>query len=66
LNAKSDYSSCIEFELVEQGISKLSYFDPYDNHGQRKACNSKTSSRYNSSKYILPFLSEFLPDNTII
>jgi hypothetical protein len=32
LNTKSDYSSDIEIELVEQVITKLSYFDPSDAH----------------------------------
>jgi hypothetical protein len=32
LNAKSDYSSDIKVELVEQRIPKLSYFDPSDTH----------------------------------
>jgi hypothetical protein len=32
LNTKSDYSSDIKVELVEQGIPKLSYFDPSDAH----------------------------------
>jgi hypothetical protein len=32
LNTKSDNSSDIEVYLVEQGILKLSYFDPYDAH----------------------------------
>jgi hypothetical protein len=30
LNTKYDYSSDNKFELVEQDISKLSYFDPSD------------------------------------
>jgi hypothetical protein len=33
LNTKPDISSVIKVELVEQGISKLSYFDPSDVHG---------------------------------
>jgi hypothetical protein len=32
LNNKSDYSSDIEVDLVEQGIPKFSYFDPYVAH----------------------------------
>jgi hypothetical protein len=32
LNTKSDYSSDIEVDLVEQDIPKLSYFDPSDVH----------------------------------
>jgi hypothetical protein len=32
LNIKSDHSSDIKVDLVEQGISKLSYFDPSDAH----------------------------------
>jgi hypothetical protein len=32
LNTKSDHSSDIEVDLVEQGIPKLSYFDPSDAH----------------------------------
>jgi hypothetical protein len=32
LYTKSDYSSDIKVELVEQGIPKLSFFDPYDAH----------------------------------
>jgi hypothetical protein len=32
LNTKSDYSSYIKVDLVEQGIPKLSYFDPSDAH----------------------------------
>jgi hypothetical protein len=32
LNPKSDYSSDIDFDLVEQDIPKLSYFDPSDAH----------------------------------
>jgi hypothetical protein len=32
LNTKSDYSSDIEVDLVEQDIPKLSYFDPSDAH----------------------------------
>jgi hypothetical protein len=32
LNTKSDYSSDIEVDLVEQYIPKLSYFDPSDTH----------------------------------
>jgi hypothetical protein len=32
LNTKSDHSSNIEVDLVEQDISKLSYFDPSDAH----------------------------------
>jgi hypothetical protein len=30
LNTKSDYSSYTEVDLVEQGILKLSYFNPSD------------------------------------
>jgi hypothetical protein len=32
LNTKSDYSSDIQLELVEQDIPKLSYFNPSDTH----------------------------------
>jgi hypothetical protein len=32
LNTKSDYSSDIKVDLFEQGIPKLSYFDPSDAH----------------------------------
>jgi hypothetical protein len=32
LNTKSDNSSDIKIDLVEQGIPKLSYFDPSDAH----------------------------------
>jgi hypothetical protein len=32
LNTKSDHSSDIKVDLVEQGIPKLSYFDPSDAH----------------------------------
>jgi hypothetical protein len=32
LNTKSDHSSDIEVDLVEQDIPKLSYFDPSDAH----------------------------------
>jgi hypothetical protein len=32
LNTKSDHSSDIKFDLVEQDIPKLSYFDPSDAH----------------------------------
>jgi hypothetical protein len=32
LNTKSDYSSDIKVDLVEQVIPKLSYFDPSDVH----------------------------------
>jgi hypothetical protein len=32
LNIKSDHSSNIKVDLVEQGIPKLSYFDPSDAH----------------------------------
>jgi hypothetical protein len=32
LNTKSDYSSDIKVDLIEQGIPKLSYFDPSDAH----------------------------------
>jgi hypothetical protein len=32
LNTKSDHSSDIKVDLVEQSIPKLSYFDPYDAH----------------------------------
>jgi hypothetical protein len=32
LNTKSDYSSNIKVDLVEQDIPKLSYFDPSDAH----------------------------------
>jgi hypothetical protein len=32
LNTKSGHSSDIKVELVEQGIPKLSYFDPSDAH----------------------------------
>jgi hypothetical protein len=32
LNAKSDYSSDIQVDLVEQDIPKLSFFDPSDAH----------------------------------
>jgi hypothetical protein len=32
LNTKSDYSSDIQIDLVEQDIPKLSYFDPSDAH----------------------------------
>jgi hypothetical protein len=32
LNTKSDHSSDIKVDLVEQGIRKLSYFDPSDAH----------------------------------
>jgi hypothetical protein len=32
LNNKSDHSSDIKVDLVEQGIPKLSYFDPSDAH----------------------------------
>jgi hypothetical protein len=32
LNKKSDHSSDIELDLVEQDIPKLSYFDPSDAH----------------------------------
>jgi hypothetical protein len=32
LNTKSDYSSDIKVDLVEQGIPKLSYFDSSDAH----------------------------------
>jgi hypothetical protein len=32
LNIKSDYSCHIEFDLVEQEITKLSFFDPSDAH----------------------------------
>jgi hypothetical protein len=32
LNTKSDYSSDIDIDLVEQEIPKLSYFDPSDAH----------------------------------
>jgi hypothetical protein len=32
LNTKSDYSSGIKVDLVEQDIPKLSYFDPFDAH----------------------------------
>jgi hypothetical protein len=32
LNTKSDYSSDIKVDLVEQDIPKLSYFDPSDDH----------------------------------
>jgi hypothetical protein len=32
LNVKSDYSSDIKGELVEQDIPKLSYFDPSHAH----------------------------------
>jgi hypothetical protein len=32
LNTKSDHSSDIKNDLVEQDIPKLSYFDPSDSH----------------------------------
>jgi hypothetical protein len=32
LNTKSDHSSDIKVDLVEQDIPKLSYFDPSDDH----------------------------------
>jgi hypothetical protein len=32
LNTESDYSSGIKVDLIEQGIPKLSYFDPSDAH----------------------------------
>jgi hypothetical protein len=32
LNTKSDHSSDIKVDLVEQDIRKLSYFDPSDTH----------------------------------
>jgi hypothetical protein len=32
LNTKSDYYSDTKVDLVEQGIPKLSYFDPSDAH----------------------------------
>jgi hypothetical protein len=32
LNNKSEYSSDIKIDLVEQEIPKLSYFDPSDAH----------------------------------
>jgi hypothetical protein len=32
LNTKSDHSSDSNFDLVEQDIPKLSYFDPSDSH----------------------------------
>jgi hypothetical protein len=33
LNTKSDHSSDIKVGLMEQGIPKLSYFDPSEAHG---------------------------------
>jgi hypothetical protein len=32
LNTKSDHSSDVKFDLVEQDIPKLSFFDPTDAH----------------------------------
>jgi hypothetical protein len=39
LNTKSDYSYDIKVELVEQGIPKLSYFDPTDAHDKSDQVN---------------------------
>jgi hypothetical protein len=33
LNTKPDISYVIKVAFVEQGIPKLSYFDPFDDHG---------------------------------
>jgi hypothetical protein len=41
LNTKSDYCSDIEVDLVEQGIPKLSYFDPSDAHDTNVKENMK-------------------------
>jgi hypothetical protein len=50
LNTKSEYSSENDDDLIEQGTSKLSYFDPSDAHEwhkcQGKICKSSISFRY--------------------
>jgi hypothetical protein len=49
LNTKSDSSSCIKVDLVEEDIPKLSYFDPsgaHDTNVKRKPCKSTISFRY--------------------
>jgi hypothetical protein len=40
LNSKSDFSSDIDFDLVEQDIPKLLYFDLSDDH------NTKVKGKY--------------------